>query len=117
MSRTYVATCSPIIAAIVCLSSVSGHAQDRDVRTARVAVADLDLSSAAGQRTLARRVSTAISNVCDSGGFADLKMVQHQRECRVKARQDAEPQILAAAEAARGRRSTVLASAGPVPTR
>jgi UrcA family protein len=48
----------------------ASFAADRDVLTARVKVSDLNLSTASGQRQLARRTSSAIEQVCPARGSA-----------------------------------------------
>ena len=55
--------------------------------TSLVRTADLDLSSAAGQRTLDRRLSQAIVEVCGDASPADLAGQNKVRSCRADAHQ------------------------------
>lgn len=62
--------------------------------TASVTVADLDLVSSHGQRTLARRVADAVEQVCGSYANAPEQADQTRiRDCRQAAMTDAQRQI------------------------
>ncbi|WP_086737712.1 UrcA family protein [Erythrobacter colymbi] len=62
-----------------------------------VPVADLDLGTAAGQRTLDKRVEKAVRSVCRKTNFqtGTRIMDQEARNCLAQARADAKQQIAA----------------------
>lgn len=75
-----------------------------DLPTRRVGFADLNLASAAGQRTLERRVGFAVKQVCFAGGHAIDQTVESYanfRGCSDFAWDGARPQIAAAVDRAR----------------
>lgn len=51
-----------------------------------VSYADLDLSSAAGQARLERRIQAAVRDVCGEANSADLARRQSARECIAETR-------------------------------
>lgn len=66
-------------------------------RTAEIRLADLDLGTEAGQRTLDTRIENAIRRVCRT---TDLKtgtriMDQSAQECKTRARAEAKQQVAA----------------------
>lgn len=67
-------------------------AETKSVRTA-----DLDLSSAAGRDTLARRISYAAKSVCIVDGDRSLVAMVEGRKCYDRAVDAAQPQIASAA--------------------
>lgn len=66
-------------------------------RTAEIRVADLDLGTAAGQRTLDARVESAIRQVCRSVSVKTGTRIMDQsaQECKTRARADAKSQVAA----------------------
>jgi UrcA family protein len=87
-----------IITTAILAASVFGlaPASAQDAPTAKVGYADLDLTSAAGQKTLARRLSGAINHVCENPGHADLATVMAWKQCRTVARISAHTEMAAA---------------------
>ena len=61
-------------------------AAEAETATSIVRTADLDLGSAAGQRTLEHRLSIAIVEACGSASNVDLEGRNAVRACRVEAR-------------------------------
>lgn len=77
-----------LAAAIALATSATTAAQPQVQETAsiRVATRDLNLTSAAGQRTLERRVARAASELCDTANERfDAKVRTAQRHCREQA--------------------------------
>ena len=72
----------------------------------RVQTADLDLSSATGQRALERRLSLAMTRLCGSPIIYSRDEIADLEACRADALQAAAPQI----EAARSQRALAVAS-------
>lgn len=72
----------------------------------RVSTADLDLSSAAGQRMLEKRLSLAMTRLCGTPVFQTRDELAHLDACQADAMQAASPQI----EAARARRAVAVAA-------
>ena len=67
---------------------------DSDVPTARVMIGDLNLASAAGQRTLHRRLASAIEGVCGSyANRVDLAEDMLIHQCRDAAQAQANRQL------------------------
>jgi len=66
-------------------------------RTAEVHVGDLDLGTAAGQRTLDARVESAIRQVCRSVSVETGTRIidQSAQECKARARAEAKSQVAA----------------------
>ena len=66
-------------------------------RTAEVRIADLDLGTAAGQRTLDARVESAIRQVCRSvsAKTGTRIMDQSAQDCKTHARAEAKSQVAA----------------------
>ncbi|HVF36607.1 MAG TPA: UrcA family protein, partial [Sphingomicrobium sp.] len=54
------------------------------VATAKVQVADLDLSSLAGQRALDRRLEQAVKEVCGTASGVDVAGKNDVRRCRAE---------------------------------
>src|SRR5262245_7997309 len=86
----------PIVIFVVALSfaaPLEAHEPLKTV-TAEIAVADLDLASARGQRVLARRIAGAVEQVCGSYSNAPETADQDRiRDCRAVAMSDAHRQI------------------------
>lgn len=75
---------------------------DGDTKIQKVSFADLNLRSAAGQKTLERRVNGAVEALCgDRPGFVPLRELLARRECSAESWSNARPQISAAIERAR----------------
>lgn len=74
-------------AAIIALAPATlAHAQSGDARSQEVKFADLDLNSAAGQKTLNVRIALAVKNVCDqNGGPLDFKVIREIKTCSAAA--------------------------------
>jgi len=66
-------------------------------RTAQVRIADLDLGTEAGQRTLDARVESAIRQVCRSVSAKTGTRIMDQtaQECKARARAEAKSQVAA----------------------
>ena len=77
-----------------------------DVPTRHVSFADLDLSTAGGQRTLVRRVKLAVSKVCDEAA-GPLPSIYAKQECWKSTWAESQPKLNAAVE-----RSRQLAATG-----
>ena len=79
------------------LASAGASAQTADERvTVAVSHADLDLSQAAGQATLARRIRAAAYRICgDPFGWDPIRL-QAVSRCMVEARRSAETQVATA---------------------
>jgi UrcA family protein len=76
------------------LFTTTVHAQSPESRSLRVATADLNLSSAAGQERLAQRIHIAAKEVCESNvGNLDLKMRRAFNDCISTAKSQAMAQI------------------------
>lgn len=92
-----------LLTASVAFGGNSAQAEPADgVRTESVSYGDLDLTSPSGIRTLDRRISQAITRVCDRGDVRDLTSMSEERRCRSSANYAANAQrnhALAAANA------------------
>ncbi|WP_033073184.1 UrcA family protein [Sphingopyxis sp. MWB1] len=87
--KTIIATS---LLAVTTTVSVAG-AQETDRRTVEVAVADLDLSTAAGQAVLDRRIELALRQVCATDPRPDLRQQAQAQSCRAQAMREIEPQL------------------------
>jgi UrcA family protein len=81
-----------------------------DVPTRHVSFADLDLSTAGGERTLVRRVKLAVSKVCDQA-VGPLPIIYAKQECWKSTWTESQPKLNAAIE-----RSRKFAANGSVAT-
>lgn len=72
----------------------------------KVQTADLDLSSAAGQRVLDKRLSQAVARLCGYPVFFNRDELGDLDACRAEAMKAAAPQI----DAARAQRAVTVAS-------
>lgn len=70
------------LATLVAFTATPALAQPPALSTAKVQVADLDLSSAQGQRALDRRLTRAVIEVCGAASDADLAGKNEVRRCR-----------------------------------
>jgi UrcA family protein len=76
-AKNLVCTLGAVAVSLTFMTAAAGPAQAASP-IARVSVADLDLSKAAGQATLAQRIKTAAETVCDGRG----RSAREQRERR-----------------------------------
>lgn len=75
---------APLIKALVTAAALVAAAPvlaTSDVRTARVAHADLNLASPEGRAALDRRVTRAINRVCGAGEQRELALMMRERRC------------------------------------
>ena len=89
-------------ALVLALLATPAMAEPVAPATSIVRTADLDLASKSGQRTLDRRLSIAIADVCGTASVADLAGQNEVRRCRVATRQHVESDrdaVLASASA------------------
>ena len=70
------------IATLLAFTATPAVAEPPALATAKVQVADLDLSSAAGQRALDRRLNQAVIEVCGTASDADIEGKNDVRRCR-----------------------------------
>lgn len=77
------------IAVTVTGFSASASAQSRITRTAEVSYADLDLTSADGQRTLDGRIKGAVRKVCGSYDSKSLREAADHGNCMQEAKMSA----------------------------
>lgn len=73
-----------LIASLLAIGATPALAEPPAVVTATVQVADLDLSTTAGQRALDRRLQRAVADVCGVASNADLEGKNDVRRCRVE---------------------------------
>ena len=79
--HTFIKLAAAAIIAVV--PATLAHAQTSGARTQSVQFADLDLSSAAGQKTLKVRIALAVRNVCDQNvAPMDLQAIHVIETCR-----------------------------------
>ena len=71
------------IATLLAFSATPALAEAPAIFTATVQTADLDLSSAKGQRVLDRRLSQAVNEVCGTASDVDIAGKNDVRRCRV----------------------------------
>lgn len=71
-----------LIASLLAFTATPALAELASPVTAKVQVADLDLSTTQGQRALDRRLSRAVIEVCGSASDADLAGKNQVRRCR-----------------------------------
>lgn len=69
------------IATLLAFTATPALAEPTAVSTAKVQVADLDLSSSQGQRALDRRLTIAAREVCGAASPADLAGQNEARRC------------------------------------
>lgn len=96
------ATLAPVFLAGPALAAEPGYEQWQ----VKVQTADLDLSSAAGQRVLDKRLSQALARLCGYPVFFNRDELGDLESCRAEAMKAAMPQI----EAARAQRAVAVAS-------
>ena len=85
-----------ILCTLVALPSLASAESFSEHPTQTVSYHDLDLTSAAGQQSLHRRVDGAIRNVCGNADIRDLSAMRSQRACRVTARSGVLSQMMTA---------------------
>ena len=71
------------IATLLAFTAAPALAEPPPTATAKVQVADLDLSTPSGQRALDRRLTRAVIEVCGAASEADLAGKNDVRRCRV----------------------------------
>ena len=71
-----------LIASLLAFTATPALAEPSVTFTSFVQTADLDLASKAGQRTLDKRLSQAINEVCGTASPADLAGQNKVRDCR-----------------------------------
>ena len=71
------------IATLLAFTAAPALAEPPPTATAKVQVADLDLSTPSGQRALDRRLTRAVIEVCGAASEADLAGKNDVRQCRV----------------------------------
>ena len=69
------------IASLLAFTAAPALAEPPAPATAKVQLADLDLSTASGQRALDRRLSVAAREVCGTASPADLSGQNEARRC------------------------------------
>lgn len=72
------------LATLLAFTATPALAEPPAIATAKVQVADLDLSTASGQRALDRRLTQAVIEVCGIASDADLAGKNDVRRCRVE---------------------------------
>jgi UrcA family protein len=72
------------LASLLAFSATPALAEPPVIATSTVQTADLDLSSAAGQRALDHRLSQAVNDVCGIAYDVDLAGKNDVRRCRVE---------------------------------
>ena len=72
------------IATLLAFTATPALAQPPVVATSTVQTADLDLSSATGQRALDRRLEIAVKEVCGTASDVDIAGKNEVRRCRVE---------------------------------
>lgn len=72
------------IATLLAFTATPALAEPPALATAKVQVADLNLSTAAGQRALDRRISQAVIEVCGTASDADVEGKNDVRRCRAE---------------------------------
>lgn len=94
-----------LFATLLALSATSALAEPPAMATSLVETADLDLSSADGQRALDQRLARAVKDVCGAASDIDVVGANEVRRCRVD--------TLASVSAERDKR-IALASVRPI---
>lgn len=76
-------------------ATLPAAAQEDERRSVEVGIADLDLSTPAGQASLDRRVELALRKVCPVDARPDLRQQAQARACRAQAMREIEPRLAA----------------------
>jgi UrcA family protein len=99
-----------IIPLLVLTAAAPALAEDEPV-SARISLADLDLSTPEGRKTANGRVRKAARSLCSPGLFVSPTQRLQAQACARKAHASAKPAILAAVQRAKSERTsgTVLA--------
>lgn len=71
------------------VASVPATAGTMHAKSVAVSYADLDLSKSAGRDTLARRIATAVRQVCGGADARDLRGLADRNRCRAEASEGA----------------------------
>ena len=80
--------------------TVTGHPVDDGALRVRVAYADLNLATVAGEKTLNRRIAFAASDVCAPFDYASVRF-DYFATCATAAKSGAAPQVASAVQRAR----------------
>ena len=72
-----------LLASLLAFTATPALAEAPVIATATVQTADLDLSSAQGQRALDQRLNQAVKEVCGTASDADIAGKNDVRRCRV----------------------------------
>lgn len=72
------------IATLLAFTATPALAETPTIATSTVQTADLDLSSAKGQRALDHRLSQAVKEVCGSASDSDIAGKNEVRRCRAE---------------------------------
>ena len=72
-----------LIASAATIAPTAGQASEPATVTSTVATADLDLTTAEGQRALERRIVRAAREVCGTASDSDLAGKNDVRQCRI----------------------------------
>lgn len=72
------------LATLLAFSATPALAESPVIATSTVQTADLDLSSAKGQRALDRRLELAVKEVCGTASDVDVAGKNDVRRCRVE---------------------------------
>ena len=82
-----------VVASSSLLAPTVAHAQLREDLSASVAYGDLDLSTAAGQDRLKKRVAAAVRSMCADDGVREMSRRSQVSDCRANAQQAAMSQV------------------------
>ena len=116
MNRNLLAITSFAAVALGTASAVhaeSWWAADRDRASTHVRIDDLNLATPAGQQTLNRRISAAVTRVCGDAPVRELKARNREHTCRHQAWSSTEIQIARTLDTA-GRHEIASASGAPI---
>lgn len=94
----------------LCMAFAVPASAEPESRSAVVRVTDLNLADPAGEKTLRRRVSFALTQVCGDAADRNLAARSPIRACRTEAMAKAKPQIEMAVASARTGRAYVVAA-------
>jgi UrcA family protein len=99
-----------IAASALALVSIASLSVPASAETIKVGYTDLDLSNAAGQKTLRDRVAVAITLVCGTADSRDLAAMSQVNACRKAAAMDTARQVASVVDPSKrlAARNTVL---------
>lgn len=84
-----------IAAAVAAVTTATPALAETSPAPARIAISDLDLSTAAGKRTLAKRIAVVTEARCGSFALADTAAFEKVAACRKLIRSEVSPQVAA----------------------